>query len=191
MSKKEPVILPGDAVPALYSPAVRIEHTLYVSGQVGEDTQGCVPDGIEAQTALAIENAAKLIEAAGATLKDVLMCRCFLQKKEDFAGMNAAYSRYFGGADPVIIDLGQGEYCANRRLHLVALLCDLFLQVLRIVDTDYLKSGGFIYAEQQHAAAVLVGEAGQRIIQSFRTIHMSRLAFDRLRLGFLFANSIC
>ena len=90
MSKKEPVILPGDAVPALYSPAVRIEHTLYVSGQVGEDAQGCVPDGIEAQTALAIENAAKLIEAAGATLKDVLMCRCFLQKKEDFAGMNAA-----------------------------------------------------------------------------------------------------
>ena len=79
MSKKEPVILPGDAAPALYSPAVRIEHTLYVSGQVGEDTQGCVPDGIEA------------------TLKDVLMCRCFLQKKEDFAGMNAAYSRYFGG----------------------------------------------------------------------------------------------
>lgn len=96
MSKKEPVILPGDAVPALYSPAVRIEHTLYVSGQVGEDAEGCVPDGIEAQTALAIENAAKLIEAAGATLKDVLMCRCFLQKKEDFAGMNAAYSRYFG-----------------------------------------------------------------------------------------------
>lgn len=97
MSKKEPVILPGNAAPALYSPAVRIEHTLYVSGQVGEDTQGCVPDGIEAQTALAIENAAKLIEAAGATLTDVLMCRCFLQKKEDFAGMNAAYSRYFGG----------------------------------------------------------------------------------------------
>ena len=56
---------------------------------------------------------------------------------------------------------------------------------------DYLKSGGFIYAEQQYAAAVLVGEAGQRIIQSFRTIHMSRLAFDRLRLGFSFANSIC
>ena len=65
MSKKEPVILPGDAAPALYSPAVRIEHTLYVSGQVGEDTQGCVPDGIEAQTALAIENAAKLINAEG------------------------------------------------------------------------------------------------------------------------------
>ncbi len=46
---------------------------------------------IEAQTALAIENAAKLIEAAGATLKDVLKCAgAFLQKKEDFAGMNAA-----------------------------------------------------------------------------------------------------
>ena len=101
------------------------------------------------------------------------------------------YRRYLGGTDPVAIDLGQREYGANRRLHLVALLRDLFLQVLSIVDADYLKSGGFIYAEQQHAAAVLVGEAGQRIIQSFRTIHMSRLAFDRLRLGFLFANSIC
>ena len=97
MSKKEQILLPGEATPKFYSPAIRTEHTLYVSGQVGEDAQGNIPEGIEAQTALAIENAEKLIKAAGATLEDVLMCRCFLQRKEDFSGMNKAYSKYFGG----------------------------------------------------------------------------------------------
>ena len=27
------------------------------------------------------------------------MCRCFLQKQEDFTGMNQAYFKYFGNAE--------------------------------------------------------------------------------------------
>ena len=78
------------------SQATKFGNILFVSGQVGEDLQGHVPQGIEAQVELAITNAKHIIEAAGGTLEDVLMCRCFLQKIEDFQGMNTAYFKFFG-----------------------------------------------------------------------------------------------
>lgn len=78
------------------SQAIRFGNILFVSGQVGEDADGNVPEGIEAQVEQAVTNAKNIIEAAGGTLDDVLMCRCFLQKLEDFQGMNAAYFKFFG-----------------------------------------------------------------------------------------------
>lgn len=78
------------------SQAVKFGNLLFVSGQVGEDLDGHVPQGIEAQVELAIINARHIIEEAGGTLDDVLMCRCFLQKLEDFQGMNNAYFKFFG-----------------------------------------------------------------------------------------------
>jgi len=97
MSKKEKITLPGAESGLCYSPAIRYGETLYVAGQVGEDSEGRVPADIQGQTALAIQNARQLIEAAGGSLDNVLMCRCFLQRKEDFAGMNEAYAQFFGG----------------------------------------------------------------------------------------------
>ena len=70
------------------SQAVRFGNVLFVSGQVGEDIQ----------VELAIENARRILRAAGSDLDKVLMCRCFLQKQEDFAGMNQVYFKYFGDA---------------------------------------------------------------------------------------------
>lgn len=95
--KKERVIQPGTMLPTYYSPAIRYGDTLYVAGQVGEDESGNIPAGIGAQTELAIQNAKKLIEAAGGSLDNVLMCQCFIRNQADFSGMNAAYAKYFGG----------------------------------------------------------------------------------------------
>lgn len=95
--KKECVAQPGTKLPTYYSPAIRYGNTLYVSGQVGEDESGYIPADIESQTDLAIQNAKKLIETAGASLNNVLMCQCFIRNQADFSGMNAAYAKYFGG----------------------------------------------------------------------------------------------
>ncbi len=81
------------------SQAIQFGNILFVSGQVGEGIDGKPLDGIEAQTEQAILNAKAIIEAAGGSLDDVLMCRCFLQKLEDFSGMNTAYFKYFGDQD--------------------------------------------------------------------------------------------
>jgi len=95
--KKEKIETPLVEIPSKgISQAIKFGNLLFVSGQVGENADGSVPEGIEAQTELAISNARHIIEAAGGTLEDVLMCRCFLQKLEDFDGMNKAYFKYFG-----------------------------------------------------------------------------------------------
>ena len=95
--EKKKIETPLVAIPPKgLSQAVRFGNILFVSGQVGENLDGSVPDGIEAQTELAITNAQQIIEAAGGTLDDVLMCRCFLQTMEDFQGMNRAYFKFFG-----------------------------------------------------------------------------------------------
>ena len=95
--KKEKIETPLVCVPRKgISQAIKFGNMLFVSGQVGEDENGNVPAGIEAQVELAITNAKHIIEAAGASLDDVLMCRCFLQTMDDFQGMNKAYFKFFG-----------------------------------------------------------------------------------------------
>ena len=93
---KEQIMLPGETNDLPYSSAIRYENLLFVSGQVGENDDG-IPGDIKMQTELAIENAKKVIEAAGASINNVLMCRCFLRKADDFSGMNEIYEKYFGG----------------------------------------------------------------------------------------------
>lgn len=89
------VIIPSQGI----SQAIRFNDILFVSGQVGEDINGDVPAGIEAQVEQAIINARHIIEAAGGSLDDVLMCRCFLKNMDDFDGMNAAYMKFFGAQE--------------------------------------------------------------------------------------------
>ena len=85
MNKKEVVTTPEASTYGLcYSPAVKYGDVIYVSGQVGADEKGNIPATIQEQTVLAIENAKKLIDAAGSSLENVIMCQCFLQKNEDF-----------------------------------------------------------------------------------------------------------
>ena len=95
--KKDCIIPPGSEPSLCYSPAIRYGDTIYVAGQGGEDASGYIPADIEGQTELAIQNARKLLEAAGSSLDQVLMCQCFLRREADFSGMNAAYAKFFGG----------------------------------------------------------------------------------------------
>ena len=55
-----------------YAPAVKIANTIYVSGQVGRDEKMQLVEGREAQTVQAFENLKKVLEAAGASLSDVV-----------------------------------------------------------------------------------------------------------------------
>ena len=55
-----------------YAPAVRVDNVLYIAGQVGRDENLQVVEGAEAQYIQAFENLKKVLEAAGATLADVV-----------------------------------------------------------------------------------------------------------------------
>jgi enamine deaminase RidA (YjgF/YER057c/UK114 family) len=56
-----------------FAPATRVGDTIWLSGQTGYDpATRTVPDGIEAQTRLAFEGIKQVLEAAGATLADIV-----------------------------------------------------------------------------------------------------------------------
>ena len=84
-----------------YSHAVRIGPFVHTAGQVGVDPATRAPrDGIEAQTRQALENVSAALEAAGASMADVLRVGVYLTRAEDFAAMNAVYREFFDSPYP-------------------------------------------------------------------------------------------
>ena len=79
-----------------YSQAVRVGDFVYTSGQVALDpaTGQIVSGGIEAQTTRVLENLKAVLEAAGASLAQVVKTTVFLKNMNDFAAMNAIYGQY-------------------------------------------------------------------------------------------------
>jgi enamine deaminase RidA (YjgF/YER057c/UK114 family) len=55
-----------------FSQAVRMDHTIWISGQVGMDEKLQMAEGIEAQARQAFQNLQKVLEAAGADVEDVV-----------------------------------------------------------------------------------------------------------------------
>ena len=81
--------------PLPFSEAVRVGDTLYLSGQVGIDGDGKLPDGIEAQTKQAMENIGAVLKRAGLGYGDVFHCTAFLADMKDWPAFNKAYVPYF------------------------------------------------------------------------------------------------
>jgi 2-iminobutanoate/2-iminopropanoate deaminase len=79
-----------------YSQAIRIGDFLYTSGQVALDpaTGQIVPGAIAEQTTQVLENLKAVLEAAGATLANIVKTVVFLKDMNDFAAMNAIYGKY-------------------------------------------------------------------------------------------------
>ena len=90
-----------------YSQAVRAGDFVYVSGQGPVDAQGqLVPGDIKEQTRLVLNNIRVILEAAGATLQDVVKCGVFLNDIGDFAAMNDVYREVFGPNPPARTTVG-------------------------------------------------------------------------------------
>lgn len=80
-----------------YSQAIESNGMLYVSGQIPliPETGEMVEDNIEVQTARVLENLKAILEAAGATLEDVVKTTVYLTDIGNFAMVNAIYGKYF------------------------------------------------------------------------------------------------
>ncbi len=92
--------LPKPAGP--YSPGMGFERLIFVSGQGATDPatgQLAGPDAT-AQTEQCLKNVQAILQAAGSDLQHVLRCGVFLIDINEFAEMNAVYSRMFGEHRP-------------------------------------------------------------------------------------------
>lgn len=84
-----------------YSQAIRSGDLLFCSGQLGLDpATGELAEGVEAQVDRAMRNLVAVLDAAGATLDDVVKTTIFLADMGDFATVNGVYGRYVPDPPP-------------------------------------------------------------------------------------------
>jgi 2-iminobutanoate/2-iminopropanoate deaminase len=75
---------------------------IFISGQVPIDpaTSQVVGDDVAAQTEQVLKNLAAILEAAGASLGQVLKTTVYLRDLNDFGKMNEVYARFFSEQPP-------------------------------------------------------------------------------------------
>ena len=85
-----------------YSDAVRSGNTVYVSGQASIDANGrLVGRGdVVAQTRKVLDNMKLALEAAGASLDDVVKVTVYLANVDDRPKVNEVRKEYFGANKP-------------------------------------------------------------------------------------------
>lgn len=76
--------------------ATRVGDLLFVSGIPGFDGNGALPDGFEAQFANVAVNIKRVLDEAGATVRDLVKVNVLLTRASDVATMNALYAGAFG-----------------------------------------------------------------------------------------------
>jgi len=84
-----------------YSQAIVAGGFVFCSGTAGIDpATGVAADGIEAQTEQALRNLAAVLEAAGASMADLVKTTIFYADVDDFARLNEVYARHMPDPPP-------------------------------------------------------------------------------------------
>jgi len=79
-----------------YSQAVRVDQTVYMSGQIGLDPASMqMVDGIDAQIHQVFKNLAAVATAAGGSLSDVVKLNVFLTDLNHFPKVSEIMAQYF------------------------------------------------------------------------------------------------
>jgi 2-iminobutanoate/2-iminopropanoate deaminase len=79
-----------------YTPGVLVGKTLYIAGQTDKDPQtGAQPQGIAAQTRVAMANVGHVLRAAGMDYGNVVSCHVQLVDMGQYKEMNEVYGSYF------------------------------------------------------------------------------------------------
>jgi len=85
-----------------YSQGIKAQGRLvFCSGQIPLRADGTLPgEDIESQTHQALQNVKTVIEAAGASMENVVKTTVLLKDMNDFATMNKIYDEYLGQSKP-------------------------------------------------------------------------------------------
>lgn len=80
-----------------YSQAIRVNDTLFVSGQIAlnPSTNELVSGNIELETHQVMKNIEAILQEAGLDFEHVVKCSIFLKDMNDFPIVNEAYGLYF------------------------------------------------------------------------------------------------
>ena len=90
-----------------YSQAIKIDHVVYLSGQIGLDPYSMeMVEGIEPQIRRVFDNLKAVCEAAGGSLADIAKLNIFLTDLGNFQLVNQIMGEYFTQPYPARAALG-------------------------------------------------------------------------------------
>ena len=78
-----------------FSSAVRVGDLLFLSGQIGNTSDGKLPAGIEAQAKQAMENIGAVLKGQGLGFGDLVKCTVMLDDMANWPAFNQVYVTYF------------------------------------------------------------------------------------------------
>jgi 2-iminobutanoate/2-iminopropanoate deaminase len=108
---------------AAYSQAVRAGDFLFLSGQIALDPASgeLVEGGIEAETRRVLDNLMSVLEAGGATSRDVVKITAYLADMKDYPTFNAIYTTYFEHEPPARATVAVAGLPRNVRVEIDAI----------------------------------------------------------------------
>jgi len=80
-----------------FSSAVRVDNTLYLSGNLGNipGTMDLAEGGIQGETRQTMDNISAVLEQFGSSMDEVVKCTVFLADMAEWGAMNEVYKTYF------------------------------------------------------------------------------------------------
>lgn len=107
-----------------YSQAVKVGHTVFLSGQIPLDpnTMELVGDHIDQQIHQVFKNLSAIAEAAGGSLMEVVKLNVFLTDLDDFARINAIMAEYFSPPYPARAAVGVAALPKQAKVEMDAIL---------------------------------------------------------------------
>lgn len=122
-ARRAVVAMPGLLEGLPFSPAVRAGGLIFLSGQIGirPGTMRLVEGGLEPETRQTMENVRAVLEAADASLADVVKCTVFLADIAEWGAMNEVYVTYFPVDPPARSALGSSGLALGARVEIECL----------------------------------------------------------------------
>ena len=103
-----------------FSEAVRVDRTLYTSGQIGNlpGTTKLASGGIAAESRQVMENMKAALERQGSSLDKVVKCTVFLADMKEWPAFNEVYVAYFTKHLPARSALGANGLALGARVEM-------------------------------------------------------------------------
>jgi len=123
---KKEIVRTNDAPAAIgtYSQAVKVDRTVYLSGQIPLDPASgeMVAGDIRAQIARVFDNLAAVAKAAGGSLQDVVKLNVFLTDLKNFPQVNEIMAQYFKEPYPARAAVGVAALPRNAQVEMDAVM---------------------------------------------------------------------